>query len=486
MKKGVVLVVILLVVFSFCSTVVAAAPPTALNDVPVGHWAYSAVSKLAKDGIINGYDDKALKGDKTMTRYEMAQIVEKAIANVNKATAVQKTLIDKLSVEFAFELNRIDTTPDEFDIRLNRVENFTKHTLRVTADTLMYFGVDNPPAGRPKVAGNERFGWRPFLYFNGNINDKTRFSLRLRPALAPPGTQPTVNPTTGAVMTQGNLSYIDQAYVNYSMAYGFDEIRIGRQGMNENGSLIAYKSGGLDGITLTKKMNKATILRVGELVAKSGLYTENGYTDSQDYQFISAKSQVSPKVTLMGMYINNNVKVTNAMEGSKVYGGAVAYKMGQWTLLGEYDRIDFSAPSTAYAQVNSPKAYGFQISNGKNVRTDFFLCPTTTTDINKPGDSAFSIAYRYLDPGAAPSGLGGPWQNSTVSSTNYFSSPSAFFSNNRGWLFDYQYVLQKNVNIAFTYQMLKWARSFGSGSSAVVGGDKMNNMFTITLFTKFN
>ena len=50
------------------------------SDVPAGHWAYDAVNKLAAAGVVDGYPDGTYGGDKLMTRYEMAQIVAKAMA----------------------------------------------------------------------------------------------------------------------------------------------------------------------------------------------------------------------------------------------------------------------------------------------------------------------------------------------------------------------------------------------------------------------
>jgi len=50
------------------------------SDVPAGHWAYDSVNKLAAAGVIEGYGDTTFGGDKLMTRYEMAQIVAKAMA----------------------------------------------------------------------------------------------------------------------------------------------------------------------------------------------------------------------------------------------------------------------------------------------------------------------------------------------------------------------------------------------------------------------
>lgn len=106
MKKNMIISLVVAFILSIASSVIAA-PAQTFSDVPAKHWAYPAVAELARVGIIDGYGDGAFRGDKTMTRYEMSQIVSKAMANSNKATAAQKALIDKLAVEFAMELNKL-------------------------------------------------------------------------------------------------------------------------------------------------------------------------------------------------------------------------------------------------------------------------------------------------------------------------------------------------------------------------------------------
>ena len=69
------------------------------SDVPAGHWAYDSISKLAAAGVIEGYGDATFGGDKLMTRYEMAQIVAKAMA--------KGANVDKLAAEFADELDNL-------------------------------------------------------------------------------------------------------------------------------------------------------------------------------------------------------------------------------------------------------------------------------------------------------------------------------------------------------------------------------------------
>ncbi len=69
------------------------------SDVPAGHWAYDSISKLAAAGVIEGYPDGTFGGDKLMTRYEMAQIVAKAMA--------KGANVDRLAAEFADELDNL-------------------------------------------------------------------------------------------------------------------------------------------------------------------------------------------------------------------------------------------------------------------------------------------------------------------------------------------------------------------------------------------
>lgn len=48
-------------------------------DVPANHWAYEYVKDLADKGLVKGYPDGEFKGDRTMTRYEYAAIIYRAL-----------------------------------------------------------------------------------------------------------------------------------------------------------------------------------------------------------------------------------------------------------------------------------------------------------------------------------------------------------------------------------------------------------------------
>lgn len=74
-------------------------------DVPANHWAYESVNDMAKRGLVIGYEDGQFKGDRTMTRYEFAMIVERAI---QKAKELNTSIDGRLVDEFKPELLRFE------------------------------------------------------------------------------------------------------------------------------------------------------------------------------------------------------------------------------------------------------------------------------------------------------------------------------------------------------------------------------------------
>jgi hypothetical protein len=102
----------------------SSARATPLADVPANHWAYQYIQSLAADGVIEGYPDGAFKGDRPLTRYEMAAIVARAVAKlqagqVNGATLASKTDLEKLQ-------KLVDALKDELDalgVRVTSLED---------------------------------------------------------------------------------------------------------------------------------------------------------------------------------------------------------------------------------------------------------------------------------------------------------------------------------------------------------------------------
>lgn len=119
MKKSLVSTPTTAMVIGAAGTTFAAANP--FSDVPADHWAYDAVTQLVADGVIEGYGNSTFKGDRSITRYEMAQMVAKAMAKQNVG-GTDKALIDKLAAEFADELNNLGVRVAQLEKNADKVQ----------------------------------------------------------------------------------------------------------------------------------------------------------------------------------------------------------------------------------------------------------------------------------------------------------------------------------------------------------------------------
>ncbi len=140
MKKSLVSALTTALVVGAASTTFAAANP--FSDVPADHWAYDAVAQLAAEGVVEGYGDGTFVGGQEITRYEMAQMVAKAMAK--GATSAQ---LDKLAAEFAAELNslgvrvaalekKVDNVKFSGEARYTAKRDLTKGVAPVTTNQL--------------------------------------------------------------------------------------------------------------------------------------------------------------------------------------------------------------------------------------------------------------------------------------------------------------------------------------------------------------
>ena len=128
------------------------------SDVPAGHWAYDAVNKLAAEGVVTGYPDGTFGGDKLMTRYEMAQIVAKAMANGAN--------VDKLAAEFADELDSLGVRVANLEKKADNV----KITGQIRASYKDVSGDHDGHQGKLRTR----------LFVNGAVNEDWSYTGRLQ------------------------------------------------------------------------------------------------------------------------------------------------------------------------------------------------------------------------------------------------------------------------------------------------------------------
>ena len=156
MKKS--LLVAMTMALGVSATAFAANP---FSDLPAGHWAYASVAKLAAAGVVDGYPDGSFKGDKTMTRYEMAQIVAKALSK----GAIGAD--DKLIGEFADEL-------DSLGVRVAKLEK-NADKVKVTGNMRIHYAHNKMKDDFKHDSRSYKSNFRSRLFFTGEVDDNWKY-----------------------------------------------------------------------------------------------------------------------------------------------------------------------------------------------------------------------------------------------------------------------------------------------------------------------
>ena len=123
MKKTMTLLLCVALISTSFIPVLAA--PLQINDVPPGHWAYSAVTKLLDKGYLSLYQDKTFRGDNPVDRYTLAVVVARLLSEMSvtsTATPVQSSagtvksedvqVLRQLTTEFRDELVQLATVDE--------------------------------------------------------------------------------------------------------------------------------------------------------------------------------------------------------------------------------------------------------------------------------------------------------------------------------------------------------------------------------------
>ena len=134
------------------------------SDVTPSDWAYQAVVDLSEQGVVEGYPDGTFKGERNITRYEMAQIIARMLAKEDQLNAEQRATLDKLAGEYADELANLGV----------RVSNLEKKVGNIywSGDARMRYR-DNSA----KVA--DTWDGRMRINVKGQVNDTTTINGRL-------------------------------------------------------------------------------------------------------------------------------------------------------------------------------------------------------------------------------------------------------------------------------------------------------------------
>ena len=333
------------------------------SDVTPDSWAYQAVSQLANAGIVNGYPDGTFKGQNNITRYEMAQMVAKAMANQDRANAEQQAMINRLADEFSNELNNLG-------VRVARLEDRVGN-VKVTGDARLRY--------RDAEHEKSKFDARARLQFNAKVNDRTDAVVRVA----------SKNFELGDSRNGSNVGVsVDRAYVNHKFGERVS-LKAGRFGQVAGGGLafdgtfdgvqfnagndkvnaqVAYGyavSGAAEGYT--KDQNVTNVLvnlngKVGKHTMVGGFYdrvnqdsgVKNIYGFNADANF--------DKVWVGGEWLKaSNLDESQAWTAGVGFGNYNIKKQGTWGVKGQYFNAKANAPivDTTYNHIYTTDAKGW-------------------------------------------------------------------------------------------------------------------------------
>lgn len=326
------------------------------SDVPAGHWAYDAVNKLAAEGVVEGYPDGTYGGDRLMTRYEMAQIVAKAMA--------KGANVDRLAAEFAGEL-------DSLGVRVANLEKKSDN-VRITGQIRYEYGDRGGDLGS-KYGKTAQHRLRSRIFVNGNINEDWSYTGRFE------------NNQSLKNSSGDDTVRLNQAYVNGRL--GGVKLIAGK-GDHYTGSGFVYDD--------TAEFIRATY---GKDVQVSA-YVGKPVTTASDYGYEKMwGGEVSGKIGRLTLAAGYDEFKDSKGSADAYSGGYVPAKKGDdngiWNVSAKYKFDDFTLGVTyLHSDVdvyNSPY---------NDVDTDGYVISANYkgADKNKPG--SWGLFANYYDQGA--------------------------------------------------------------------------------------
>ena len=410
MKKTLVSALTTALVVGAASTTFAAANP--FSDVPADHWAYDAVSQLAADGVIEGYGDTTFRGNQNITRYEMAQMIAKAMAK-SDVSAADKALIDKLAAEFSDELNNLGVRVSNLErnadnVKWNGKAEYTyyshrdKDASKKTNDDQLLFRLEPSAEVNSNWHVNARLDASTDLS-KDNKDDNADASLRH----GSDSSQDT-DVTLKRIWAQGN--------------YGNFQTKLGKFAQIDDDSIFDTTFSGAE----VKFGNKVTFTAGA------------GRLDADDY-------------------VTKNDKGIVKDDAANYQYAGLGYADGKF--VGGVDYHHLNADDFAYEKKNAKDqiednaniwlakaAYQFDKTNGLN---GFYANNTSADDFDK----AWSAQYNYKGAEAENKGTWGAWAAYRYlgQNTALFSTFDAILAGQKGWEVGANYAPFKNIVATLRY-----------------------------------
>lgn len=436
------------------------------SSVPKDHWAYGAVEKLVQDGLIDGYGDDDFRGEKAITRYEMAQLVARAMSNVEKADDADKAAIQKLEDEYASELNAMD-------IRLTKVEK--------GMSSFKWFGDARIRTSRNLTGGRvsglaSNVGGTAVLDQNYTGTEKKKTDMRLRLGFAgEPAANLSVigqlkaedannktNDTSTSTSETHNAVTINRMELNWHAKNGVT-VDAGRMQKNLGQGLIWWENP-IDGVSVEKDFNGK-----GSVMAGIGDLAPENWSSNTEYAFFAnAKAKISPAVEVTAAYMREHSDGTvehnhAASWGTGAYwkkGAAdtwnrTAYNMGLFSL-GVNAQLSPKWSVIAEGVHNSEgdrvigSTDGATSVTGRNAHKNGFWSRVNYGKLNWSKANTWQVYGEYFALGGSSIDSSGWGHRLNIAGGNGYGGDGV-----RGWGLGASYMVADNTNFELTYYKLK-------------------------------
>ena len=371
------------------------------SDVTPQDWAYQAVAQLAAQGVVNGYPDGTFKGQNNITRYEMAQMVAKALVRQDRVDAEQNAIINRLANEFSAELNNLGVRVATLE---NKVGNF-----KFTGDArLRYTGTDD--------ARKSKFDYRGRVNFEATVNDNTKAVVRLAGSKE--------FGAEGAPKAELDRVYVQHNFGKYAtVAAGRQDLTVGNglafdggtfegvvatAGKDKLNASVAYgylQSGTYGKLELDKatraENSQVTVYQLNtmptEKLAVKGFYADAHEKNVHNAYGASLDLKLGNKVWAGGEYVKTETQGANgeAWTAGLGYGNYNMAKQGTWSVKGQYYNIKKDAPVIDSALGLAKKGNKGVYATAKYaVAKNVGLAATATIDTKDQANKAQAESYR--------------------------------------------------------------------------------------------
>ncbi len=389
------------------------------SDVTPDDWAYQAVSDLSDQGVVEGYPDGTFKGERNVTRYEIAQIVARLMAKEDQLNAEQQATLNKLAGEYADELANLGVRVSNLEKKVGNISWSGDARMRYQSNAK----IKDDTTG--KVAED---GWNGRMRINikAQVNEDTTINGRL---------------TTNMKFNEQDKepsTYMD--VLNATHKFGKDvTVKLGRyannfgnqagwlygDSHNFDGAEISYANGGLWLATGFGQFN----------AAYDDTTTTDAYYARGNYDFGFAKLGVD--------YLNFKGDEEYKNNDGELLGANLTVPVGDFRAFGEYWK-NTTADTTYDTAWNAGIGYG-------------------KLNLKKPGSFAVDLAYNDVDEGVF---FGGNGLSTNV--LNYLKTAA----NVSYWNLMADVALQKNVYLHGEY-------AFGVDTEKYTGNEE--DAWTVSL-----